>query len=521
MSFIDTLRRARALLREERRLSLRALKRELGLDDDEIGEITDELVDAQRVAILERSVLVWVGEEEEPAAPREAAAVPPRNPRSYTPKHLADKILQSKSALEGERKQVTVLFADVKGSMELAEQIDPEAWHAVLERFFQILTEGVHRFEGTVNQYTGRWDHGAVRCADRARGPRAAGLLRGAAPARHSARARPGAAPRVRPGLPDARRPQLGRCDRRQDRRRPAHGLHRTGSHRGPGAAHGAARRGGQALPDRRHRPLGPGLLRDRGPGRVPGQGRRRARARLRPRGPGRAAHALRPLACTRPLALRRARRRERPARRRPRARHRGERPGDRHRGGGGHGQEPPLLRVHRALPRERPPGVGGAWACPRPHRPAAPHARDVPQPLRDRPNGRRPRRAREDRRCAAAAGPLLRRRASPALRLPRSTRPRAPRASAGPRASPAPDPRDLPADRPRGHTLAHRREPDRGPALARRGERRVRGRPGRPDPLHVRAGAAELPPRVRGRVDDAPHLPAAHARATRPGGRA
>ena len=80
---------------------------------------------------------------------------PGPDPRSYTPKHLADKILQSKSALEGERKQVTVLFADVKGSMELAEQLDPEEWHRVLERFFQILTEGVHRFEGTVNQYTG------------------------------------------------------------------------------------------------------------------------------------------------------------------------------------------------------------------------------------------------------------------------------------------------------------------------------------------------------------------------------
>ena len=50
------------------------------------------------------------------------AAAP--DPRTYTPKHLADKILQSKSALEGERKQVTVLFADVKGSMELAEQLD-------------------------------------------------------------------------------------------------------------------------------------------------------------------------------------------------------------------------------------------------------------------------------------------------------------------------------------------------------------------------------------------------------------
>ena len=80
---------------------------------------------------------------------------PTPDPRSYTPKHLADKILQSKSALEGERKQVTVLFADVKGSMELAEQVDPEEWHRILDRFFQILTDGVHRFEGTVNQYTG------------------------------------------------------------------------------------------------------------------------------------------------------------------------------------------------------------------------------------------------------------------------------------------------------------------------------------------------------------------------------
>jgi len=78
-----------------------------------------------------------------------------RDPRDYTPKHLADKILQSKSALEGERKQVTVLFADVKGSMELSEQVDPEEWHRILNRFFEILTDGVHRFEGTVNQYTG------------------------------------------------------------------------------------------------------------------------------------------------------------------------------------------------------------------------------------------------------------------------------------------------------------------------------------------------------------------------------
>jgi adenylate cyclase len=78
-----------------------------------------------------------------------------RQPNSYTPRHLADKILQSRSALEGERKQVSVLFADVTGSMALAEQLDPEQWHLILEGFFAILTEGVHRFEGTVNQYTG------------------------------------------------------------------------------------------------------------------------------------------------------------------------------------------------------------------------------------------------------------------------------------------------------------------------------------------------------------------------------
>ena len=78
-----------------------------------------------------------------------------RAPRSYTPAHLADKILGARGALEGERKQVTVLFADVKGSMELAEQLDPETWHGIMDRFLQLLAEGVHRFEGTVNQYTG------------------------------------------------------------------------------------------------------------------------------------------------------------------------------------------------------------------------------------------------------------------------------------------------------------------------------------------------------------------------------
>jgi class 3 adenylate cyclase len=75
--------------------------------------------------------------------------------RAYTPRHLAEKVLTSRSALEGERKQVTVLFADVKGSVRLAERLGSEEWHRVLDRLFRILASGVHRFEGTVNQYTG------------------------------------------------------------------------------------------------------------------------------------------------------------------------------------------------------------------------------------------------------------------------------------------------------------------------------------------------------------------------------
>ena len=78
-----------------------------------------------------------------------------RSIAGYTPKHLAEKILNSRSALEGERKDLTVMFADVKGSMELAGRLDPEEWHEILDRFFAILNEGVHRFEGMVNQYTG------------------------------------------------------------------------------------------------------------------------------------------------------------------------------------------------------------------------------------------------------------------------------------------------------------------------------------------------------------------------------
>ena len=77
------------------------------------------------------------------------------SPQAYTPKHLAEKILTSKSALEGERKQVTVLFADMKGSMELLADRDPEEARKLLDPVLEHMMEAVHRYEGTVNQVMG------------------------------------------------------------------------------------------------------------------------------------------------------------------------------------------------------------------------------------------------------------------------------------------------------------------------------------------------------------------------------
>jgi class 3 adenylate cyclase/tetratricopeptide (TPR) repeat protein len=77
------------------------------------------------------------------------------SPDSYTPKHLAERILTSKAALEGERKQVTVLFADLKGSMELLAERDPEDARKILDPVLERMMEAVHRYEGTVNQVMG------------------------------------------------------------------------------------------------------------------------------------------------------------------------------------------------------------------------------------------------------------------------------------------------------------------------------------------------------------------------------
>ncbi|HKI01918.1 MAG TPA: adenylate/guanylate cyclase domain-containing protein [Thermoanaerobaculia bacterium] len=91
-----------------------------------------------------------------PSPVREPIPVPrPGPPQSYTPSHLAEQVLQSRSALEGERKQVTVLFCDLVGSTSLAERLGPETMHLLLNSFFELALREVHRYEGTINQFLG------------------------------------------------------------------------------------------------------------------------------------------------------------------------------------------------------------------------------------------------------------------------------------------------------------------------------------------------------------------------------
>src|SRR5262245_65174441 len=104
------------LLRQRGRVAYRVLKVQFTLDDESLAALTDELIYSQRLAIDEDGkVLVWTGSATPVPPP---AAVPPTPlewaPLAYTPTHLADKIRTSRGVLEGERKQVTVLFADLK-----------------------------------------------------------------------------------------------------------------------------------------------------------------------------------------------------------------------------------------------------------------------------------------------------------------------------------------------------------------------------------------------------------------------
>jgi class 3 adenylate cyclase len=153
MEFYDTLDQVMHLLRSRGRVSYRALRLQFHLDDDHLEALKDELIKAQRLAVDEDgAVLVWVGE---PAPAPPPAATQAQAPPIAIPAHLGEKIRAARADLEGERKQVTVLFADLKDSTRLIEGLDPEAARQLLDPALHLMMDAVHRYEGTVNQVLG------------------------------------------------------------------------------------------------------------------------------------------------------------------------------------------------------------------------------------------------------------------------------------------------------------------------------------------------------------------------------
>jgi class 3 adenylate cyclase/tetratricopeptide (TPR) repeat protein len=154
MTFEEILDQAIAMLQRRGRLTYGALKRQFQLDDAYLEDLKAELIEGQRLAVDEDGrVLVWTG-----AATSSASPPPPATssaPLAYTPPYLAEKILTTRSAMEGEHKQVTVLFADLKGNTELIRDLDPEASQTLLDTALQRMMDAVHRFEGTVNDVAG------------------------------------------------------------------------------------------------------------------------------------------------------------------------------------------------------------------------------------------------------------------------------------------------------------------------------------------------------------------------------
>src|SRR5207244_1621227 len=137
------------------------LKAQFQLSDDALDALKEELIEGEQVATDENGrVLVWAGGGSQTALPRSLRQLS-QSPARYTPAHLAERIraeqaaMEARGASDGERKTITALFADLKGSTALIEGLDPEEARALIDPALQLMMEAVHRYDGYVAQALG------------------------------------------------------------------------------------------------------------------------------------------------------------------------------------------------------------------------------------------------------------------------------------------------------------------------------------------------------------------------------
>jgi predicted ATPase/class 3 adenylate cyclase len=170
MDLYEVLDQVVTLLRQRGRVTYRALKRQFALEDDFLEDLKAELFFAHPQVVEDSDQgLMWVGASPVPSSKFQVPSQdgeprtlnPELSPVSYTPPHLAERLraeqaaLEARSGTDGERKTITALFADLKGSTALIDGLDPEEARALIDPALQLMMDAVHRYEGYVAQALG------------------------------------------------------------------------------------------------------------------------------------------------------------------------------------------------------------------------------------------------------------------------------------------------------------------------------------------------------------------------------
>jgi class 3 adenylate cyclase/predicted ATPase len=160
LTFEEVVDQAIEMLQRRGQVTYRFLKRQFDLDEASLEDLKEEILYGNPQVVDDDRGLVWNGDTDRISAQIQLSE-PSQPPSSYTPQHLAERIraeqaaMESRGATEGERKTITALFSDLKGSTALTEGLDPEDARAIIDPALHVMMDAVHRYDGYVAQALG------------------------------------------------------------------------------------------------------------------------------------------------------------------------------------------------------------------------------------------------------------------------------------------------------------------------------------------------------------------------------